>query len=140
MQIVTKGVAGTMESSDIIVRIEPAEQKGIELTLTSAVMQQFGKQIEKVIRETLAELGVENCRCERCGQGGALTAPLPRSVKAAAYRAAQCDGLYLEDEAMKRLRRSMLFVPGNNPGMILRRAHLRLGFHHVRSGGLRFHQ
>lgn len=27
MQIVTKGVAGTMESSDIIVRIEPAEQR-----------------------------------------------------------------------------------------------------------------
>ena len=39
---------------------------------------------------------------------------------------------------MKRLRRSMLFVPGNNPGMI-RDAHI-YGSDHVRSGGLRFHQ
>ena len=82
MQIVTKGVAGTMESSDIIVRIEPAEQKGIELTLTSAVMQQFGKQIEKVIRETLAELGVENAVVNAVR----VTAALFRSAGSAAYR------------------------------------------------------
>ena len=32
MQIVTTGVAGTMESSDIIVRIEPNDGDGIDLT------------------------------------------------------------------------------------------------------------
>ena len=90
MQIVTKGVAGTMESSDIIVRIEPAEQKGIELTLTSAVMPQFGKQIEKVIRETLAELGVENAVVNAVDKG-ALDCTVAARVKAAAYRAAQCE-------------------------------------------------
>ena len=50
MQIKKTGVAGTVESSDIIVRIEPREEPGVELTLTSSVMQQFGRQIEKVIR------------------------------------------------------------------------------------------
>lgn len=33
MKIITTGVAGTMESSDIIVRIEPKETSGIELSL-----------------------------------------------------------------------------------------------------------
>ena len=35
--------------------------------------------------------------------------------------------MYIKD----RLRRSMMFVPGNNPGMI-RDAHLWRGQHHVR--------
>ena len=79
MQIVTKGVAGTMESSDIIVRIEPAEQKGIELTLTSAV-----------IRDTLAEIGVEDAVVNAVDKG-ALDCTVAARVKAAAYRAAQSE-------------------------------------------------
>lgn len=90
MQIVTKGVAGTMESSDIIVRVEPGEGKGVELTLTSAVMQQFGKQIEKVIRETLAELGVEDAVVDAVDKG-ALDCTVVARVKTAAYRAANSE-------------------------------------------------
>ena len=48
MQIVTLGVAGTMESSDIIVRIEPNDKQEINLTIESTVMQQFGKQIDRI--------------------------------------------------------------------------------------------
>ncbi len=47
MKIITTASAGTMESSDIIVRIEPAEKPGIEIHLTTSVMQQFGRQIEE---------------------------------------------------------------------------------------------
>lgn len=54
MKIITTGVAGTMESSDIIVRIEPKETSGIELSLESDVKQQYGDRIEQVIRETLS--------------------------------------------------------------------------------------
>ena len=60
MKIITTGVAGTMESSDIIVRIEPKETSGIELSLESDVKQQYGDRIEQVIRETLAAMGVES--------------------------------------------------------------------------------
>lgn len=60
MKIITTGVAGTMESSDIIVRIEPKETSGIELSLESDVKQQYGGRIEQVIRETLAAMGVES--------------------------------------------------------------------------------
>ena len=89
MQIKKTGVAGTVESSDIIVRIEPREEPGVELTLTSSVMQQFGRQIEKVIRETLAELGVESALVDAVVKG-ALDCTVRARTAAAAYRAAEC--------------------------------------------------
>ena len=45
MKIITTGVAGTMESSDIIVRIEPKETSGIELSLESDVKQQSSAKL-----------------------------------------------------------------------------------------------
>ena len=89
MQIKKTGVAGTVESSDIIVRIEPREEPGGELRLTSSVMQQFGRQIEKVIRETLAELGVESALVDAVDKG-ALDCTVRARTAAAAYRAAEC--------------------------------------------------
>ena len=56
-----KACAGTLESSDIYVEISPAAAgSGIKLNLTSVVMQQFGDQIESVIRQTLDQLGVKD--------------------------------------------------------------------------------
>lgn len=88
MEIKKPGVAGTMESSDIIVRIEPKETEGIELTLESAVMQQYGKQIEKVIRETLSELGVTRAYVNAVDKG-ALDCTVAARTLAAAYRSAE---------------------------------------------------
>ena len=88
MNIITTGVAGTMESSDIIVTIEPKANDGIELSLESDVMQQFGKQIEKVIRETLDELGVKAAKVPAVDKG-ALDCTVAARTLAAAYRAAE---------------------------------------------------
>ena len=56
-----KACAGTLESSDIYVEIAPAAAgSGINLNLTSVVMQQFGDQIESVIRQTLDQLDVKD--------------------------------------------------------------------------------
>ncbi|MBR0134618.1 MAG: citrate lyase acyl carrier protein [Clostridia bacterium] len=88
MEIKKTGVAGTMESSDIIIRIEPKETEGVELELESAVMQQYGKQIEKVIRETLAELGVTKAYVNAADKG-ALDCTVAARTQAAAYRAAE---------------------------------------------------
>ena len=88
MEIKKTGVAGTMESSDIIVRIEPKETDGIELTLESAVMQQYGKQIEKVIRETLKEVGVTRAYVNAVDKG-ALDCTVAARTLAAAYRSAE---------------------------------------------------
>lgn len=59
MKIQKPAKAGTMESNDIYVLLQPNEDGNV-IELESIVMKQFGKQIEKVIDETLKSLGVEN--------------------------------------------------------------------------------
>ena len=88
MKLVKSAAAGPMESSDIMVTLDPKESGGIKLELTSSVMQQYGKQIEKVIRETLADLGVENADVFAVDKG-ALDCTVRARVSAAAYRAAE---------------------------------------------------
>lgn len=58
MKIVREALAGTLESSDLMVRIAPRE-RGIEIVLQSEVVHQFGVQIEAVVRDTLDKLGVD---------------------------------------------------------------------------------
>ena len=74
MEIIKTAVAGTLESSDCMVTIEPA-QRGLEIDLDSAVIRQYGKRIMEVASETLDRLGVPNAR-----------------VECAAMRAAEHDG------------------------------------------------
>jgi len=50
MNLLITATAGTMESNDIMVTLEPAQSGGIQISLTSNVLQQFGRQIEAVIR------------------------------------------------------------------------------------------
>ena len=46
MKIERAAVAGTLESSDAQITVEPGTE-GIELTIESSVIHQFGKQIRK---------------------------------------------------------------------------------------------
>ena len=66
--IIKSAAAGTMESSDVYVEIEPCEQ-GIEIQLESVVKQQFGDSIETVVREVLTECGVERARLNVVDRG-----------------------------------------------------------------------
>ena len=86
MKIVKAAQAGTVESSDIVVKIEPNET-GVEIELTSSVQQQYGARIEAVIRETLSELGVENAHVIAVDKG-ALDCTVRARTQAAAFRAA----------------------------------------------------
>ena len=56
MEIVKNASAGTMESSDVYVEIEPGTA-GVEVELESVVQLQFGDAIEAVVREVLCEQG-----------------------------------------------------------------------------------
>ena len=87
MKIVKAAQAGTVESSDIVVKIEPNEN-GVAIELTSSVKQQYGERIEAVIRETLKELGVENARVAAIDKG-ALDCTVKARTQAAAFRAAE---------------------------------------------------
>ncbi len=86
MKIVKAAQAGTVESSDIVVKIEPNDA-GVEIELTSSVFQQYGERIEAVIRETLSELNVENAKVTAVDKG-ALDCTVRARTQAAAFRAA----------------------------------------------------
>ena len=59
MIIEKSAVAGTLESSDAQVTVEPAPG-GIELEITSSVMNQYGRQIKATVLETLERLDVKS--------------------------------------------------------------------------------
>lgn len=87
MKIENVGMAGTLESSDITIWIEKSEKKGIEIDLKSTVQNQFGKQIKRVIRETLKEIGVTDvlvCANDK----GALDCTIKARLLTAVHRAA----------------------------------------------------
>ena len=83
MQIVKAAAAGTMESSDAYVEIEPAT--GLEITLESVVSQQFGDSIRQVVRDVLTEQGVENAKI-RVVDRGALECVIRARVETAIVR------------------------------------------------------
>lgn len=86
MEIVTTGLAGTMESSDIMVTVNKPTGEGITIALTSSVSKQFGKQIRGVIRECAQNLGVVAADISAVDQG-ALDCVIKARVKTAIYRA-----------------------------------------------------
>ena len=83
-EIVKSAAAGTMESSDVYVEIEPCHQ-GIEIQLDSVVKGQFGAAIEAVVREVLAQEGVENA-CVSVADRGALDCVIRARVETAISR------------------------------------------------------
>ena len=63
------GVAGSVESNDILITVQPANELIIEIT--SIVDAFFHDQIEIVIKETLQELGIKTIKVT-CQDKGAL--------------------------------------------------------------------
>lgn len=56
MRIVRDAVAGSLESSDVLVRVSPADD--LDVHITSSVMGQYGDQIRAVVSQALEKLGV----------------------------------------------------------------------------------
>lgn len=78
--------AGTLESNDILIILMPNSSPGVEIQLESIVKEQFGDQIEKTIRETAEELGIENAVI-KAQDKGALDYTIASRVKTAFLRA-----------------------------------------------------
>lgn len=88
MKLVKTGIAGTMESGDIMVEIEPRGGTGVDVELTSNVSNQFGGQIKRMIEQTLAENGVDGVNVKAVDKG-ALDCTIRARVTAAALRGAE---------------------------------------------------
>ena len=85
MEIKNKAAAGTLESSDIYVVVEPNEE-GVELHLESIVYNQFGEEIEKTVRDVLNDFKVENIKIQLKDRG-AVECAIRARVETALKRA-----------------------------------------------------
>ncbi len=83
MEIVKLASAGTMESSDAYVEIEPAA--ALDIQLESVVQEQFGDEICRVVREVLEEGGVTAANV-RVVDRGALECVIRARVETAIIR------------------------------------------------------
>lgn len=86
MKIIKEAIAGTLESSDIQIMLVSNKNTGIEIQLKSSVEKQFGKQIRKVIMETLNKLEIDNVILVATDKG-ALDCTIKARVTCAVYRA-----------------------------------------------------
>ena len=83
-EVLKPASAGTMESSDVLVELVPAE--GRQIQLTSVVEAQFGDSIRAVAGEMLDQFGLDNV-CLRIDDRGALECVLRARIETAILRA-----------------------------------------------------
>lgn len=87
MELIKSAVAGTMESSDAMVTVEPNEEGGIAFDLDSVVIHQYGRSIKRTVYQVLENLEVKDAKI-RIVDKGALDCTLKARVECALYRAA----------------------------------------------------
>ena len=68
MEIKRPAIAGTLESSDCQVTVEPGNGS-VEFNLESAVINQYGNQIRKVVLQTLENLDVKDVKISVVDKG-----------------------------------------------------------------------
>jgi citrate lyase subunit gamma (acyl carrier protein) len=84
MKIVKKGQAGTMQSSDLMVFVEPGDSLKVEIE--STVLKQFGHLIRAKVDEVLAKNGVA-AGLIRLTDRGALDYAIEARIETALQRA-----------------------------------------------------
>ena len=86
MEIIREAVAGSLESSDVLVTVSPAH--GVEIDLTSSVESYYGDSIRSTIRSVLEDMGVANARVEAVDHG-ALDCTIKARLTTAVRRASK---------------------------------------------------
>ena len=84
MKILKVACAGTLESSDTYVELEPCDE--LDITIESVVEKQFGDRIEQAVKDVLAEHGVERAKIHVIDRG-ALDCTIRARVETAVLRA-----------------------------------------------------
>ena len=83
-KIIKKVSAGTMESSDVYVELEPAEG-GVQIQLESVVLNQFGESIEATVRSVLEQFNIDSVKVNVVDRG-ALDCVIRARVETAIVR------------------------------------------------------
>ena len=83
-EIIQRAVAGTLESSDVFVTLEP-NASGLDIEIDSVVFSQFGDDIRRVVEEVLSEYEVQNAKLSVMDRG-ALDCVIRARVETAVLR------------------------------------------------------
>ena len=83
-EIICRATAGTLESSDVFVTLEPHDD-GLEIEIDSVVKNQFGDMIRHTVEEVLEEQHVRNARVSVVDRG-ALDCVIRARVETAVLR------------------------------------------------------
>jgi citrate lyase subunit beta / citryl-CoA lyase len=116
------GRAGGDVRSDLHVTFEERTSGGIDIDLRSRVELYYGENIRRQAREVLATLGVAHAHLTITDEG-ALPFVIAARVEAAVRRGGLSDGKSALPDIVRlpasssrdRLRRSRLYLPGNEP-------------------------
>jgi citrate lyase subunit beta/citryl-CoA lyase len=116
------GRAGSDVRSDLHVCVEERASGGIEIELRSRVALYYGENIRQQVRDVLHKLGVEHAFVKMVDEGAlpfVIAARLETAVRRAGLgnqKSATPDALPLPAASTRdRLRRSRLYLPGNEP-------------------------
>lgn len=98
MKIKHAAVAGTLESSDVMVRIEPLEDtQEVSVQITSSVEKQFGDAIASIVQEMIAQHDIQGAQII-VDDKGALECVLRARLEALLARACDIDYLPWENK------------------------------------------
>ena len=81
-------VVGTLESSDVQIRVEPNPQGGVHIDLQSDVLSLFGDSIRQTVREVLEEFEIRDALVTMSDRG-ALDCTIRARLGCALCRAAE---------------------------------------------------
>ena len=119
-----KGQAGRRGDdvrSDLFVSVTLSNEGGVDLKLRSKVEAYFGESIRETVAEVLSGYGVKNARVEIVDKGGlpfVIGGRLETALRRAGCKGRTPIGKSVErtgPTAKDRLRRSRLYLPGNEP-------------------------
>ncbi len=116
------GRAGSDVRSDLHVTFEQRASGGIQIGLRSRVELYYGEVIRRQVHDVLRDLGIEHAHIDLVDEG-ALPFVIAARIEAAVRRAGSGHGESALPEAIAlqappprdRLRRSRLYLPGNEP-------------------------
>ncbi|MDD3804067.1 MAG: citrate lyase acyl carrier protein [bacterium] len=116
MDIKKTGVAGSETKQDVLVKVEPG-LNGIEIKITSSLGMLYYKQIASSVDETASRYGIANALITVVDYG-ALDFVIRARTESAILRASHEieKKFYVDKKDVEyKLRRSRLYLPGNNP-------------------------
>jgi len=87
--------AGTLESSDVYIQINPIDEDEIQIELESSVAELYDDMIEELVRDTLKEMNVSGVNVH-IQDKGALDFVIKARLQAAVFRASSSEPTWKE--------------------------------------------